>query len=179
MSMKRLVKKFSKALPALVIFLAFAVQGSAQSSVVVTGVNVNLRTSPTTATDNILKGPGGKSIHPAKGEILQCSGSTRGFYHVVYGGLDCYISKQFSKAYFPRAAVNRAPSRVIVTGTHVRLRLGPSLNHKALCYNNGTPIYPEKGDVLSCVGQKGGFYTVMYDDQVVYISKKYAKPYER
>ena len=64
-------------------------------SVVVTGVNVRLRTSPEINDYNIIKDSNGKNLHPNKGERLQCVGEDGDFYLVNFRGNNVYISKQF------------------------------------------------------------------------------------
>ena len=64
-------------------------------SVVVTGVNVRLRTSPEINDYNIIKDSNGKNLHPNKGERLECIGEDGDFYLVNFRGNNVYISKQF------------------------------------------------------------------------------------
>ena len=64
--------------------------------VVVTGVNVRLRTSPEINDYNIIKDSNGKNLHPNKGERLQCVGEDGDFYLVNFRGDNVYISKQFT-----------------------------------------------------------------------------------
>lgn len=64
--------------------------------VVVTGVNVRLRTSPEINDYNIIKDSSGKNLHPNKGERLQCVGEDGDFYLVNFRGNNVYISKQFT-----------------------------------------------------------------------------------
>ena len=65
-------------------------------TVVVTGVNVRLRTSPEINDYNIIKDASGKNLHPNKGEQLQCIGEDGDFYLVSFRGNNVYISKQFA-----------------------------------------------------------------------------------
>ena len=65
-------------------------------TVVVTGVNVRLRTSPEINDYNIIKDASGKNLHPNKGEQLQCIGEDGDFYLVNFRGNNVYISKQFA-----------------------------------------------------------------------------------
>ena len=65
-------------------------------SVVVTGVNVRLRTSPEINDYNIIKDSNGKNLHPNKGERLECIGEDGDFYLVNFRGNNVYISKQFA-----------------------------------------------------------------------------------
>ena len=69
---------------------------SSIQSVVVTGVNVRLRTSPEINDYNIIKDSNGKNLHPNKGERLECIGEDGDFYLVNFRGNNVYISKQFA-----------------------------------------------------------------------------------
>lgn len=64
--------------------------------VVVTGVNVRLRTSPEINDYNIITDSRGKNLHPNKGDRLECVGEYGDFYLVIFKGREVYISKQFS-----------------------------------------------------------------------------------
>lgn len=66
---------------------------------------------------------------------------------------------------------------VRVTGTHVRLRLNPSLNAAIYTDSYGTPIYPSKGQVLSWTGyNSNGFYEVSFHGRTLWIHSSYARP---
>ena len=65
-------------------------------TVVVTGVNVRLRTSPEINNHNIITTSNGKNLHPNKGDRLEFRGEYGDFYKVYYQGHVAYISKQFS-----------------------------------------------------------------------------------
>lgn len=71
--------------------------------------------------------------------------------------------------------VSALAQSVVVTGTNVRLRLGPSLNAPTLTNSNGYNIHPQKGEYLTYLGQAGDFYYVNYGGYNVYISKQYAR----
>ena len=63
---------------------------------------------------------------------------------------------------------------VVVKGTNVRLRLGPSTNHQILSKGN-KPVYPRKGERMKYLGETDDFYHVEYKDAQVYISKKFCE----
>lgn len=68
-------------------------------------------------------------------------------------------------------------ANVRVTGTHVRLRINPSLNAAIYTSSNGTPIYPAKGQVLAWTGYTtNGFYEVNYNGRTLWIHNAYAQP---
>lgn len=62
---------------------------------------------------------------------------------------------------------------VVVTGTHVRLRRGPSLQSEIVTDFYGKPVYPNKGEYLEYVDESTDFYKVRYHGDVVWISKDY------
>lgn len=63
---------------------------------------------------------------------------------------------------------------VVVKGTNVRLRLGPSTSHQ-IYSSGGKPVYPRKGEKLKYIGETEDFYQVEYKKAFVYISKKFAE----
>ncbi|MCF0202561.1 MAG: hypothetical protein HUK08_04275 [Bacteroidaceae bacterium] len=62
---------------------------------------------------------------------------------------------------------------VIVDGTNVRFRLGPSTDYAILTNSKGQPIYPKKGASLTYIATEGNFYKVNYNGQDVYISRDF------
>lgn len=64
---------------------------------------------------------------------------------------------------------------VVVTGTNVRLRLGPSLNAPCLTNSYGQNVHPARGAYLTYLGDAGYFYNVRYNGYSVYIHKDYAR----
>ncbi len=74
-------------------------------------------------------------------------------------------------------SVSALAANVQVTGNHVRLRLNPSLNAAVFASSNGTPIYPQKGQVLSWTGySSGGFYEVSFRGRTLWIHSSFARP---
>jgi len=69
---------------------------AADFHVVVTGVNVRLRTTPEINDYNIITTSGGKNLHPKKWDRLEYLGEEGDFYKVRYKGHEAYISKQFA-----------------------------------------------------------------------------------
>ena len=63
---------------------------------------------------------------------------------------------------------------VIVTGTGVRLRLGPSLQAEILSDFYGKSIHPKKGEYLEYIGEVDGWYHVRYNGDDVWISKDFS-----
>ncbi|MCF0181739.1 MAG: hypothetical protein HUK11_05740 [Muribaculaceae bacterium] len=62
---------------------------------------------------------------------------------------------------------------VIVDGTNVRFRMGPSTDHAILKNAKGQPIYPKKGTALTYLATEENFYKVKYNGQELYISRDY------
>lgn len=68
-------------------------------------------------------------------------------------------------------------ARVVkITGSNVRLRLGPSTDKEILKDADGNPIYPAKGDVLPCKAMVGDWYMVDFNGKAVYVNKQFATP---
>ena len=82
-------------------------------------------------------------------------------------------TKNDAKEYYGSAnTVN--PTKVVVTGQSVRLRLAPSTTAGTLTYTDGTNVHPRLGEVLEYLGEEGDFYNVRYKGYDVYISKKFS-----
>lgn len=74
-------------------------------------------------------------------------------------------------------SVSAWAANVQVTGSHVRLRLNPSLNAAVFATSSGTPIYPLKGQILSWTGySSNGFYEVSFRGRTLWIHSAYAHP---
>ena len=165
------------------IFIACALFFSLQSNaetIIVTGNKVFLRTSPSANADYYATETG-QPIYAYKGEQLEWTGSVReGFYEVLIGEQTYYVSGKYIKLKGNKTAektTGRATySKVLVTGTHVRIRLSPSLKGKILTDGSGKSLYPQKGEKLTCTGESGDFWKVDFAGQKAYISKKFAKP---
>ncbi len=63
---------------------------------------------------------------------------------------------------------------VVVNGTHLRIRLAPSLSAETLKDSNNNNIHLEKGLQLPYLGDQDDFFRIMYQGKVGYISKKYS-----
>ncbi len=73
-------------------------------------------------------------------------------------------------------AVGAMAQQVRVTGTHVRLRLSPSLNGAILTNGYGQPIYPAKGTILNTTGYtSNGFVGVYYAGGSYWIYGQYVR----
>lgn len=67
------------------------------------------------------------------------------------------------------------PRYLEVTGEHVRLRMSPSLDGTIYSTSDGTPIYPAKGQTLTCTGETGAWFEVSVDGRTLYISKDFSR----
>jgi len=68
-----------------------------------------------------------------------------------------------------------AQQGVRITGTGVRLRMGPSTSSAVLVDENEQAIHPLKGDVLPTWGDEGDFFKVIWNGaNYVYVSRRYA-----
>lgn len=147
---------------------------AAAQYVVCTGNNVRLRYGPSTNAP-MLKYSNGRPIYMNKGQSLTYLGNdSYDFYNVKYNGQSVYISKQFSRLVYNNNNRNTNSARyVVVNGTNVRLRYGPSLNADIYRNSRGAPIFPPKGSSLTYAGQTGDWYKVYYDGRTFYISKQH------
>ena len=72
--------------------------------------------------------------------------------------------------------ISAIASTLQVTGHHVRLRWGPSLNSGIYSDSYGNPIYPSKGSYLTWTGRsQNGFFEVRYGSNTLYIAAQYCR----
>jgi hypothetical protein len=165
-------------LRAMFLALLFVASLTAAAQYVVsTGNHVRLRTGPSTSYPMLVWNSTGKPVWINKGQSLTYLGDANGFYRVLFDGKSVYISKQFSRLVYPNSGYTSSysgGSAVVVNGTHVRLRWGPSLNASIYSNSYGQPIYPARGARLTYLGQSGNWYKVRYNGNVLYISKDYS-----
>lgn len=64
-------------------------------------------------------------------------------------------------------------TNVIVDGTNVRFRLGPSTNHAILHDGQGKVVYAKKGEAIPYLKTQGNFYLVKYMGEEVFISRDF------
>ena len=152
-------------------------QQQQQRYVIVNGTNVRLRFAAN-LNSGWLHDTAGKPIYAPKGTKLTYLGQEGDFYKVKYAGNEVYISKQYS--YLSNAATTKpaTPAKdnyyVVINGTNVRLRTGPSTNHPYFTWNDGSPCYLPKGSYLKYLGEQNDFYKADYQGKTVYVSKKYS-----
>ncbi|MDO4994742.1 MAG: SH3 domain-containing protein [Bacteroidales bacterium] len=178
-------------------------QAPVKDYVVLNGTNVRLRLEPNLQC-GWLKDAKGVPTYLKKGTKLEYTGEIGDFYEVTYNGQTLYVAKQFTylqsqgkpaktqpaqqsqqqvkpqQTQTPQTTVATAPASngkptVTLTGTNVRLRLGPSTSHEFLKNDDGTPCYLPKGTKLTKTGESGDFYKCTYNGHVVYVSKQFAK----
>ena len=97
---------------------------------------------------------------------------------------DSYSGKRVIKEHVPehraytegkQRAKQKESAKVVIDGTGVRLRYGPSLQSKWLVWENtGYTRSPNKGARLQYVGSDGDWYIVRYLGRNFYVSKEYS-----
>ncbi len=66
---------------------------------------------------------------------------------------------------------------IVVTGSNVRLRKTPEIKDDNIIKDkSGKPVYPKKGERLQFYREEGDFCFVSYNDELVYIAKKFTAP---
>lgn len=73
-----------------------------------------------------------------------------------------------------QTSVQSPQKYVVINGTNLRLRFEPNLNCSWLHGSNGAPTYLPKGTKLPYKGEAGDFYRVLYNNQTLYVAKKYS-----
>lgn len=138
--------------------------------VVITGNHVLARSGPG-KNYSCMRYEDGSIVYLNRGDVLNTTGNYQNGYYQMEGPSYFWVSAQYVRF------LSSLPSYVRVTGTHVRLRTAPSLRSGILTNGYGTPIYPNRGETLQCIGQSGNFWKVWYAGAQVWISKSYAVPY--
>lgn len=72
------------------------------------------------------------------------------------------------------ASYGSSGRKVVIDGTGVRLRFGPSLNAGYLTWANGAMRSVKKGTRLQYVGETDGWYQVSYLGNIFYVSKDFS-----
>lgn len=122
----------------------------------VIGSSVRMRSGPGTSYDTL--------GYYSNGVTMTVLGSENGWYKVSYNGKTGYIIAQYLRV-TPDSATS---TDGVVTGSSVRLRLGPGTNYGIVgTYNNGTE--------LKISGSSGNWYEVSINGTYGYMSMDYVK----
>ena len=62
---------------------------------------------------------------------------------------------------------------VVINGSELRLRLGPSTSADTFKWGDGSNRHPNKGEKYLYLGESGDFYKIDYKGQEVWVSKQY------
>ena len=62
---------------------------------------------------------------------------------------------------------------VVINGSELRLRLGPSTSADTFKWGDGSNRHPNKGEKYLYLGEPGDFYKIDYKGQEVWVSKQY------
>ena len=176
---KKSISILSRIMLALGLFIAAGslTEALAQSKVVViSGTGVRLRLGPGTDYD-YLTNDKGQQVSPAKGAKLEYQGEYGDWYRVEFNDNSYYVSKDF--AYIqngakPAAAAKPAKKVVVISGTGVRLRLGPGTDYSYLKNSKGEQVSPAKGAKLEYQGEEDGWFIVKYNNGSYYVSKDFS-----
>ena len=154
------------------LFAIVSVVAMWAQTIVVTGVNVNLRMGPSLSASTLVDSKTKRNIHPLKGERLPYLGQQGNFYKTRYAGYEVYISKDYTRLEGTRSA-SRGTTMVYVDGYHVLFRTGPSTRTACLTDGRGNPVYAPQYGTLTYLGEQGNFYKVIYSGKTLYITKDY------
>ncbi len=144
--------------------------------VVVDGVHVRLRFSPSTS-GKVLTDAGNKPVYPAKGDTFKYLGTEGSFYKIDYYNNVMYISRDYchlkEEKSTQKATTTTKTKVVVVDGTNVRLRRAPSTRGEIALNEEGQTMYPKKGSSFTYLGTEGNFYKIDYYGEELYISRDY------
>lgn len=143
--------------------------------VVVDGVHVRMRFSPSTSGE-IVTGEDGKPTYPPKGAMFEYLGTSGNFYKINYEGTSVYISRDYCHLK-EEAKTTATPKKktqvVVVDGQNVRFRRTPSTKGEIVLNEEGQTLYPRKGQELTYLGTSGNFYKIDWYGEEYYISRDY------
>lgn len=63
---------------------------------------------------------------------------------------------------------------VVIDGSELRLRLGPSTSSETFKWTDGTNRHPNVGDKFRYLGEEGDFYKIDFNGNEVWVSKQYS-----
>lgn len=68
---------------------------------------------------------------------------------------------------------NSNNTMVVIDGSELRLRLGPSTSSETLKLGDESNCHPNVGEKLKCLGESIDFYKIDYKGNEVWVSKQY------
>jgi uncharacterized protein YgiM (DUF1202 family) len=148
------------AVTAIVLCLMFAIgavdaRADSEGAATVTASALNMRLSPSTSSSVVTCLP--------KGTTVLVTGSSDGWYQVLYQGQEGYMSADYLS--FTTTAQADFGTGTI-TGNGVRIRSGPSTSSSVLGSANS-------GTTMSVTGVDGAWYQVSYNGSSAYVSSTY------
>ena len=146
----------SSSTPAPTSSAGTTVSGGFKASVI--GTSVRLRSQPNTSSDTL--------GYYSNGVILTATGSVADWYKVSYNGKTGYMAAKYVRI-TPDTSYSAAKSGS-VTGSGVRLRMGPSTDFASIGTLN-------KGASVKISGETGSWYEVSCNGEYGYMSKDYIK----
>lgn len=162
---------------AIVFALCLFCGNANAQKVVLNSGNLNLRYGPS-LNAGILSDYYGNHIHYAKGTTFNYAGETRnGFYCIYVNGERLWVAAQYARLvgggnqYSSGSSTKR---HVVINGTNVNFRLGPSLNSATLTDGYGNNVHVPKYTRLPYLGASGNFFKTRYNGRTVYVSMQFA-----
>lgn len=68
---------------------------------------------------------------------------------------------------------SNAKQHVVIDGSQLRLRLGPSTEAETFKWKDGTNRHPKIGEKFECLGESGEFYQIDFHGHHLWVSKQY------
>lgn len=129
-----------------------------------TGSDLRLRQQPSTSAKILAVAP--------KNEVVVVIDKTGDWYHVIYNMTEGYMHSNYVSV---QTNQNAELGYGKINGTEVNLRTGPGTNYRAVTQGN-------TGDKVYILGLNGGWYKVIYGENICYIRSDYVDlteiPYE-
>ncbi len=167
------MKHLFKSLTIMMVLFISSISMSAQTVVINSG-NLNIRYGPS-LNASILSDYNGRHIHYARGTSFTYAGeSYNGFHSIYVNGQKMWVSAQHSSLRGVRRNNNYNSGRnIVINGTNVNFRLGPSLN-AGILRSGGRNVHVPKYTRLPYLGTSGSFFITRYNGRTVYVYMQFA-----
>ena len=91
----------------------------------------------------------------------------------VFNMEDYYWESEYDGWYEEEEFEGGPEYHVVIDGSDLRLRLGPSTNADTFKWPDGTNRHPKVGERFPFLGEEGDFYQIEYYGNVLWVSKQF------
>lgn len=154
----------------ITLALSIALGAAAQTTGYLTGDNVCMRSVPNEGG----KMTGPNNHHFFKGDVVDVYGSVGNYYKIKYGGQVRYLPKKYVQLGNAHELTTAGcPPYIVIAGDNVCLRSQATESTKM---TGSDKPHLFTGEVYPCLGMKGNYYLINYNNGRYYIPKQYGRP---